>query len=88
MKTASIAERAQEVLSQVAAACERAGRNPQEVRVVAISKTFPASMIREAAAAGFRDIGENRVQEAAEKLQELDDLDVTWHLVGHLQTNK
>ena len=88
MKTLTIAERAQEVLRQVAEACERAARDPRDVRVVAISKTFPATAIREAAAAGFREIGENRVQEAAEKLPELSDLDVTWHLVGHLQTNK
>lgn len=88
MKTLTIAERAQEVLRDVAEACERADRDPIDVRVVAISKTFPAAAIREAAAAGFHEIGENRVQEAAEKLPELGDLDVNWHLVGHLQTNK
>lgn len=84
----TIAQRAMEVRRLVAGACEKADRDPKEVRIVAISKTFPAGAIREAAAAGFHEIGENRVQEAAQKLPALADLDVTWHMVGHLQTNK
>ena len=59
------------------------------IRIIAISKTVPATAIREAYAAGLRDFGESKVQEAAEKQQQLRDLpDITWHLVGHLQGNK
>jgi hypothetical protein len=58
------------------------------VKLLAISKTFPPETIREAYEAGLRDFGENRVQEAAAKRPALSDLSITWHLVGHLQTNK
>jgi len=76
------------VRERVAAACRRAGRSPEDVRLIAISKTFPPELIRAASAAGLRHFGENRVQEAAAKRPALSDLTVTWHLVGHLQTNK
>jgi pyridoxal phosphate enzyme (YggS family) len=59
-----------------------------EVRIVAVTKGHPASVVREARDAGLRDVGENRVQEALEKQEQLSDLDVRWHLIGHLQTNK
>jgi hypothetical protein len=86
----AIAERLDAVRRRVEAACERAGRSPDEVTLVAITKTFPPDAVREAAAAGLRDFGENRVQEAESKLRELADLTPrpTWHMVGHLQTNK
>jgi pyridoxal phosphate enzyme (YggS family) len=58
------------------------------VNLLAISKTFPPESIRAAYEAGLRDFGENRVQEAKAKCPALSDLDITWHLVGHLQTNK
>ena len=62
---------------------------PDHVRLIAVSKTFPASAIRAAYAAGLRDFGENKVQEAIAKQAELSDLtDITWHFIGHLQTNK
>lgn len=62
---------------------------PDHVRLVAVSKTFPADAIRAAYAAGLRDFGENKVQEAIAKQTELADLqDITWHFIGHLQTNK
>jgi len=76
------------VRERIAAACGRGGRRPEEVRLVAVSKTIPADRIRQAYAAGLRDFGENRVQEAKEKRPALADLDITWHLIGHLQTNK
>jgi pyridoxal phosphate enzyme (YggS family) len=76
------------VRERIAAACARAGRKSEEVRLIAISKTFPAERIRQAYEAGLRDFGENRVQEAAAKRPALSDLAATWHLVGHLQTNK
>lgn len=76
------------VRERIREACRRAGRQPEEIKLVAVSKTFPADRIREAYQAGLRDFGENRVQEAAAKRPALSDLTATWHLVGHLQTNK
>ncbi len=69
-------------------AARAAGRHPASVRLVAISKTFPAEAVRAAAAAGQADFGENRVQEGVQKFGAIAGLEVTWHLVGHLQTNK
>jgi pyridoxal phosphate enzyme (YggS family) len=88
MRLATIAERVAHVRQRVKRAAERAGRSPAEVTIVAVSKGFPPSAIDEAMVAGITDIGENRVQEAAAKIAELRGLPVTWHLVGHLQTNK
>ncbi len=76
------------VRRQIALAAARTGRDPESVRLVAVSKTFPAALVREAAAAGQRDFGENRVQEGLEKIEALADLGLEWHLIGHLQTNK
>jgi PLP dependent protein len=76
------------VRERVTRAAERSGRGARDVRLIAISKTFPPEPIREAYQAGVRDFGENRVQEAEAKRPALADLDCTWHLVGHLQTNK
>jgi pyridoxal phosphate enzyme (YggS family) len=64
------------------------GRDPSSIRLVAVSKTFPIEAIREAYAAGQRDFGENRVQEALQKIAAGADLEIRWHLLGHLQTNK
>jgi len=83
----NIARNVEQVRERIELACARAGRDPGEVTVVAVSKTFPAEVIREAVEAGIRDIGENRVQEAYQKFQELGRI-ATWHMVGHLQTNK
>ena len=78
------------VQAQIREACERAGREPAAVRLIAVSKTFPAEAIAEAAAAGQRDFGENRVQEGLQKLAQLPQLGVAAdvHLIGHLQRNK
>ncbi|MDJ0748886.1 MAG: YggS family pyridoxal phosphate-dependent enzyme [Woeseiaceae bacterium] len=65
-----------------------AGRDPGAVRLLAVSKKQPLTKIREAAAAGQRDFGENIVQEGVEKIRESADLDLTWHFIGHLQSNK
>jgi len=83
-----IEENIARVQGRVAAACRRSGRRAEDVKLIAISKTVPPERIREAYAAGLRDFGENRVQEAMAKRTALSDLTVTWHLVGHLQTNK
>ena len=69
-------------------AARTAGRDPAAVRLVAISKTFPAEAVRAAFAAGQMDFGENRVQEALQKIRETAELHTRWHLVGHLQSNK
>ncbi|MGA7630321.1 MAG: YggS family pyridoxal phosphate-dependent enzyme [Terriglobales bacterium] len=85
----SIAENIARVHERIAVVARRAGRNPDEITLMAVSKTFPAQSIREAYAAGLRVFGENRVQEFAGKAAALGDLtDLEWHLIGHLQTNK
>ena len=76
------------VRARIAQAAARGGRPASDVRLVAISKTFGPDYVRAAHAAGQRDFGENRVQEALEKQAALADLDLAWHLVGHLQSNK
>jgi len=78
----------EDVRRRMAAACARAGREPSEVRLVAVTKTVTAAAARALVELGVRDIGENRVQEAARKQESLADLDVRWHMIGHLQTNK
>jgi hypothetical protein len=76
------------VRQRLARAIERAGRLPSSTRLVAISKTRPAGDVRAAFEAGQVDFGENRVQEALEKIAATSDIPITWHLVGHLQSNK
>ena len=83
-----VAKRLQEVRDRIAAAAQRAGRNPAEVALLAVSKTFPQDPIREAFAAGQVHFGENRIQEAHHKVPLLSDLQAEWHLIGHLQGNK
>jgi hypothetical protein len=76
------------VRQRLARALERAGRLPSAARLVAVSKTRPAEDVRAAFDAGQADFGENRVQEALEKIAATSDIPIAWHLVGHLQTNK
>lgn len=84
-----IAENLARVRDRIARAATAASRDPSQVRLVAVSKTKPASAIREAYEAGQRDFGENYAQELAAKADELADLpDIEWHFIGHLQTNK
>lgn len=82
-----ILENLEEVNKRILSACEKAGRDPKEVTLIAVSKTKPASMIEEAYGAGVRDFGENKVQELCEKYKELPQ-DIKWHMIGHLQRNK
>lgn len=72
----------------MANAAIRSGRLPEAVTLVAVSKTFPASSIREVAACGQRHFGESYVQEALAKLAQLSDLDLVWHFIGPIQSNK
>jgi PLP dependent protein len=84
-----IADRVAAVRERIARAAERAARSPADVTLVAVSKTHPPEAVREAFAAGVRDFGENRVQEAEPKIGGTSDLaGARWHLVGHLQSNK
>ena len=72
----------------MAEAARRAGRSPDEVTLVAVSKTFSVEAVREAYAAGQRDFGENKVQEGLQKIEQTADITIRWHLIGHLQSNK
>ena len=84
-----IGGRIDEVRAQIAAACADAGRDPAEVRLLAVTKTRPAQTVRDAYANGCRWFGENRLQELREKSAELSDLDdVSWSVIGHVQRNK
>ena len=76
------------VEERIVRACARAGRPREAVRLLPITKTVPARVLRFAHAAGIRDFGENKIQEAVAKRTELADLDIAWSIVGHLQTNK
>jgi len=86
----NIAANIREVQGRIARACELSHRSPEEITLVAVTKGFEASEIRTAFDCGVRNFGENRVQEAEDKIGQLADLkpDVTWHMVGHLQSNK
>ena len=84
-----IAQRLREVRERIAQAARRSARPPDAIRLVLASKTQPPDVVRAAYRAGARDFGENYIQEAASKRAELTDLsDATWHLIGHLQSNK
>jgi len=78
----------QAVRQRIEAAAQAAGRPAQSVRLVAVSKTFSEGAVREAAAAGQRDFGENYVQEGVEKIRTLADLGLVWHYIGPIQSNK
>lgn len=84
----TINERFEDVRARIKAAAEKAGRATADVKLIAISKTHSAAAVREGLAAGVTDLGENRVQEAEIKINEIGRDAVRWHLVGHLQTNK
>ena len=83
----SITENLSIVENKIAAACKRAGRERDEVKLIAVSKTQPVEAIREAIEYGINSFGENRVQELREKTEIIKD-NLDWHLIGHLQTNK
>jgi len=84
----SIKDRLNLLWERIEKTCDRLGRSPSEIKLVAISKTFPPEAIREVVLLGIKSIGENRVQEALLKREALRDLDIEWHMVGYLQRNK
>lgn len=92
MDMESIARNAQQIRARIAEACRRAGRSPDEITLIAVSKTFPMAAVEAAHRAGIRHFGENRVQELVQKSKEAPGRtqggDRTWHMIGHLQRNK
>lgn len=80
--------RLSQVQERISSACQQFGRNPEEITLLAVSKLQPVDAVREAAACGQRRFGENFVQEALEKIEATRDLDLEWHFIGHLQSNK
>lgn len=77
----------QDVQFKIESACKRAGREPKEVTLIAVSKTKPEEMLQTIYDCGVRDFGENKVQELTRKIEALPN-DIKWHMIGHLQTNK
>ena len=84
----SLKERLTELSAELAELATQAGRSPEEIKLIAVSKTHPSELIAEAFQAGQVRFGENRVQEASEKIERLQNPGIEWHLIGHLQKNK
>jgi pyridoxal phosphate enzyme (YggS family) len=87
MIMSALAERLDAVRAEIAAACRRANRSPDSVTLIAVSKSQPSAVIQEAMRCGQLDFGENRVEEALEKIAEIGSA-VTWHMIGHVQSRK
>lgn len=83
MNEYSIKDNIEEVKNNIAAACQEAGRAPEEVTLIAVSKTKPVELLREAYDCGCRDFGENKVQELLDKYEVMPK-DIRWHMIGHL----
>ncbi|WP_336332748.1 YggS family pyridoxal phosphate-dependent enzyme [Pseudomonas putida] len=84
----TLADNLSAISTRIASAAQAAGRDPASVQLLAVSKTKPAGAIREIHAAGVRDVGENYLQEALTKQQQLSDLPLIWHFIGPIQSNK
>lgn len=84
----TIADNLSALAARIDSAAKAAGRDPASIQLLAVSKTKPANAVREAHAAGVRDVGENYLQEALAKQEELRDLPLTWHFIGPIQSNK
>ena len=84
----SVAENLASIGTRIQEACGRVGRDPESVRLVGVTKTVPPDRIREGVEAGITILGENYIQEARKKIESMADLDVSWHFIGHLQSNK
>lgn len=84
----SIRENIDDIVKRIENTCKKVGRNPNDITVIAVSKTVESERAREAVEAGINNLGENRVQELVKKYDELKDLDIKWHMIGHLQKNK
>ena len=86
--TASLGANIENVTARIAAAAQRAGRDPSEIQLVAVTKTYPAEVVLAAAEAGLTDFGENRIKEAAPKMRAVARPDLRWHMIGHVQSRK
>jgi len=75
-------------MKKIDTACKKTGRNPKDITLLAVSKTVESDRAKEAVEAGIKNLGENKVQELIKKYEELKDIDVKWHMIGHLQKNK
>ena len=84
----SLKKRLKNIIERIKTATLSCGRKPESVRLVVVSKTVPADRVREAINAGVTTLGENYIQEAREKFNALSSYNVSWHFIGHLQTNK
>ncbi len=84
----SIRENIDDITKKIENTCKKIGRNPKDITVIAVSKTVDSERAKEAVEAGINNLGENRVQELIKKYDELSDLDVKCHMIGHLQKNK
>ena len=83
----SVGDNINQVLDNIKSACKKSGRKPEDVTLIAVSKTKPLPMLQEAYEAGSRNFGENKVQEIMDKYPQLPS-DIRWHMIGHLQRNK
>ncbi len=84
----TLAARLSAIDTRIADAAQRAGRSPEDITRIVVTKFHPASLVRELHALGVTEVGENRQQELTAKREELDELDLTWHFIGQAQTNK
>ena len=84
----SIKENIDSIMKKIDTACKKTGRNPKDITLLAVSKTVESDRAKEAVEAGIKNLGENKVQELIKKYEELKDIDVKWHMIGHLQKNK
>ncbi len=84
----NLINRLENVRGRISAAAKKANRNPSEIKLVAVSKTHPVEVLQEAIEAGAKILGENKVQEAVDKIAEIGREKAEWHLIGHLQKNK
>jgi len=84
----NIKENIDDIVKRIEVTCKKAGRNPNDITLIAVSKTVESPKVREALEAGIDNLGENRVQELIKKYEDLKDTDIKWHMIGHLQKNK
>ena len=84
----SLSQSRNQVLQQIEQACQHAQRAPDSVQLLAVSKTQPSEALREMYQAGQRQFAENYLQEALDKIENLHDLEIEWHFIGHVQRNK
>jgi pyridoxal phosphate enzyme (YggS family) len=84
----NVRENCLRILDRIQKAAAKSGRDPASIQLIAVTKTVPPENIRQAAECGVTHVGENRLQEALPKREALHDLSLTWHFIGHLQTNK